>query len=122
MGKIKLIAGFAVVVVAVIAGSQIIPPELANFQLQNDLHDMAALGGSRVGLMPASTQESLRAAVISRAKEHDIQLTPTQVTVEQASTPGAPTVYLAAEYTVPVNLLGYFIELHFAPSSTSKGF
>jgi hypothetical protein len=122
VAKIKLILGFAVVVAAVIAGSQIIPPELANFELQDDLHDIAALNGSRVGLLPASTEESLRASVISRAREHDIQLTPEQVTVESASEAGAPTVFLAAEYSVPVNLLGYSFELYFRPTSTSKSF
>jgi hypothetical protein len=122
MGRVKLILGIAIFVAVIVTGSQIIPPELANFQFEDDLHDIAALRGSRVGLLPASTDDSLRAIVIRRAKEHDIQLAPEQVKVERVSTPGAPTVYLAADYTAPINLPGYSFTLHFTPSSTSKSF
>jgi len=116
MGRIKLILVFAVVVAAIIAGSQIIPPELANFQFEDDLHDVASLSGARIGLLSATTEDSLRSSVISRAKEHDIELSPSQVTVEYSRSSGGANVYLEAHYTVPVNLLGYTFELKFDPS------
>jgi hypothetical protein len=49
-------------------------------------------------------------------------LTPAQVTVQHIDTPGAPAVYVAADYSVPISLPGYSFTLHFTPSSGNKGF
>jgi hypothetical protein len=118
MGTIKLILGFAVVVGVIIAGTQVIPPELANYSFQDDLRQVAVAAGAN----PNKTDEDLRSAVLNKAKEHDIQLEPRQVTVQRITTPGLSAAYLAADYSVPVNLPGYSFDLHFTPSSGNKGF
>ena|ERR1700720_3056277 len=118
MGSVKAILGIAVVVAVVYSGSQIIPPEFANYQFQDDLRSVAMVGGST----PNRPDEDLRNDVIKRAKDHDIHLDEKQVTVTRIGTPGAPAVYVAADYTVPVNLPGYSFELHFTPSSGNRGF
>ena len=118
MGTIKLILGFAVVVGVIIAGSQVVPHELANYSFQDDLRQVAMAAGGN----PNKTDEDLRNAVVTRAKEHDIQLEPRQVTVQRINTPGLSAAYVAADYSVPVNLPGYSFDLHFTPSSGNKGF
>jgi hypothetical protein len=117
MGKVKLILGLAVLALAIIAGWQITSCELANFELQQDMRDLAAQIGSRIGLTPQSTNEDFRSAVIRKAEEHEIQLEPEQVTVQRTGTDDAPIIYLAADYKVRVKLPGFSFTFHFTPSS-----
>lgn len=122
MGKLKLILALTVALLLVFGGSQIVPPLMANYQLQDDLRDVASLGGARIGLLPSKTDDELRTAVIERAREHAIQLEPAQVTLRRGGLSGGPAVYLQADYTVPVNLPGYSFDLHLTASSGNKGF
>jgi hypothetical protein len=116
MGTIKLILGFAVIVAVVIACAQIIPPELANYQLQDDIRNVAMM------TQPNRSDDDVRTAVVGKAREHDLTLTPEQIVVQHIGTPGAPAIYVSADYSVPVNLPGYSFTLHFTPSSGNKGF
>ena len=117
MGKAKLIVGLAVLALAVIAGWRIASCELANFELHEDMRDLAAQIGGRIGLTPWSTDEDLRSAVVRKAKEREIQLEPGQVTVQRTGSNEAPIIYLAADYKVRVKLLGFSFTFHFTPSS-----
>ena len=117
MGKVKLILGLAVLALAIIAGWQVASFELANLELHEDLRDLAAQGGAKIGLLSFRTDEELRDAVIHEAKRHDIQLESTQVTVERTGTPPAQIIYLAADYKSRVKLPGFSFTLHFHPSS-----
>ncbi len=118
MGTMKLILGFVVVVGVIMAASQVIPPELANYSFQDDLRQVAVAAGGN----PSKTDEDLRNVVLTKAKEHNIELEPRQVTVQRITTPGLSAAYLAVDYSVPVNLPGYSFDLHFTPSSGNKGF
>ena len=83
----------------------------------------ACLGkrGIRSQLAAQSNQRvDLIDAVMKKAQEHQITLAPEQVTVQRIGTPGAPAVYVAADYSVPVNLPGYSFTLHFTPSSGNR--
>jgi hypothetical protein len=117
MGKVKLILGLAVLALAIVAGWQIASYELANLELHEDLVDLAAQAGARIGLVSFSTDEELRDAVIRKAKSHEIQLEPAQVTVQRTGAAIAPIIYLVADYKVRVKLLGCSFTLHFNPSS-----
>jgi hypothetical protein len=117
MGKVKLILGLAVLALAITAGWQISSCVLANLELHEDLRDLAAQAGVRIGLVPFSTDEYLRNAVIRDAKRYEIQLEPEQVTVQRTGTARAPIIYLAADYKVRVTLPGCSFTLHFNPSS-----
>jgi hypothetical protein len=117
MGKVKLILGLAVLALAIIAGWRITSCVLANLELHGDLVDLAAQAGARIGLVSFSTDDELRDAVIRKAKSHEIQLEPEQVTVQRTGTAIAPIIYLMADYKVRVTLLGCSFTLHFNPSS-----
>lgn len=118
MGTVKAIVGVLVFVGMIYAGYQIIPPELSNYSFNDDLKDIAMMAGAN----PRTTDQDLLNQVIKRAQDHNIQLTPDEVTVQRIGTPGAPAVYVAADYSVPVALPGYSFTLHFTPSSGNKGF
>jgi hypothetical protein len=117
MGKAKLILGLAILCLTAIAGWQIASCELANIELQSDMRDIAAQVGSRIGLEALNSDEDLRNAVIRKAKEHDIQLEPAQVTVQRTGGDKSLAISLAADYKARVNLFLYSFSLHFTPSS-----
>ena len=118
MGTLKAIIGVLVFVGMIYAGYQIIPPELSNCSFNDDLKDLAMMAGAN----PRTTDDDLLKQVLKRAQDHNIELAPEQVTVQRIGTPGAPAVYVQADYSVPVNFPGYSFTLHFTPSSGNKGF
>jgi len=118
----KRVFWIAVVVAVVMAGWQILAPAITNIVFQDELHDMAAQLGARIGLSPPSSDEELRNIVIRKAEAHDIPLQPGQVTVRRSGKTDSPVLFITVDYTVPVNLLVYSFTLHFNPSSTGGRF
>jgi hypothetical protein len=118
MGTIKAILGVVAIGLVFYAVYQVVPPELSNYAFTDDLKDIAMMGGAN----PRTTDQDLVNEVMKKAEDHSIQLAPEQITVQRIGTPGAPAVYVAADYSVPVNLPGYSFTLHFTPSSGNKGF
>jgi hypothetical protein len=90
---------------------------LANSELQSDMNDLAAQNSARIGLSQIASEDELRDAVISKAKEHGIQLQPEQVMVHRTLTPGMLGISLSVDYAAPVNLLVFSFTIRFAPSS-----
>ena len=117
MTNSKVIIGVALISVALIAGWQVVSCELANQAFQEDLQDLAAQGGARIGLLAPSSEDDIRNTIIAKARTHNIVLQPSQITVEKKGTPEVPFVYVAVEYTARVNLAGLSFELHFSPAS-----
>lgn len=118
MGTIKAILGVLVIAAVFYTVYQIIPPELSNYAFTDDLKDIALMAGAN----PRTSEQDMVNEVMKKAQDHEIQLTPEQITVQRIGTPGAPAFYLAAEYSVPVSLPGYSFALHFTPTSGNKGF
>jgi hypothetical protein len=116
----KLILGIAILVLLIAVGWQIGSRELANINLQEDLRDMASQAGTHIGYVPPSSDEDLIGTIVRKAKEHDIDLKPYQVTLQHRGSGETSTLYLAADYTVPVNLVFFSFTLHFTPSSEKK--
>lgn len=118
MGTVKAIIGFLAIIAVIYCAWQVVPPELTNYSFQDDLRDIAMMSGAN----PHTTDQQILDAVMKKAQDHQLALAPEQVTVQHIGTPGAPAVYVAADYSVPVNLPGYSFSLHFTPSSGNKGF
>lgn len=76
MRRIKIVVVTAVLALAAVAGWRVGSCELANFQLQEDLHDMAAEAGARYGYTVARSDDDFRQSVIRKAKEYGIELKP----------------------------------------------
>jgi hypothetical protein len=117
MGRMKIIFGLAVVAVAGCAVWQIAAWEIANTNLQDDLRDMGAQAGTHIGVVAPNSDEEMNRAVIRKAKEHGVELSPAQITVRRMGSGERTTFYLAADYTVPVSLGLFSFHLHFTPSS-----
>ena len=116
MGTVKAILGILLIIGVFYFGFQIIPPEMTNYSFQDDLRNIAMVGGAN----PHQTDQELIDAVMKKAREHEITLAPEQITVQRIGSPGAPAVYVAADYSVPVSLPGYSFSLHFTPSSGNR--
>jgi hypothetical protein len=56
MGTSKAVFGFLVIIGALYAGFQIIPPELTNYSFTDDLRNVAMVGGAN----PRTTDQELR--------------------------------------------------------------
>jgi hypothetical protein len=116
MGTFKMLFGLAVVVVVIIAGVQTLPPAMSNYQFQDELKSLSlsANYGNRA-------IEDIQGEVILDARRHDIVLDPKQVIVQRTSAPGAgSSLYIQADYSVPVSILGYSFSISFEPSSGNK--
>jgi hypothetical protein len=118
MGIIKACLGFLAIAAVVVGLFQVAPPMLANYSFSDDLKTVVMLDSGN----QQKTDEDVRNDVLRKAKEHDLPIEAKQVTVQRINTPGLSVVYVAADYTVTVNLPGYAFDMHFNPSSGNKGF
>lgn len=120
MKKIKIVLGLAAFYLLFSAGWQIGACELANFELKDDMQDMAAQFGLRIGLSDVAGDDDLRETVVRKAEKYGIALLPGQVTVLRDGYGKNATLYFAADYSVTIYLPGYSFEIHFTPSSGNK--
>jgi hypothetical protein len=120
MRLLKIILGLAVLVLVTMAGWQIGSWEVANMNLQEEIRDMASQAGTHLGIVVPKSDDDVRGEVVRKAKEHGIELLPDQVTVRRTNPGEKSILYVAADYTVPVNLVFYSFNLHFTPSSDKK--
>ncbi len=121
MRRIRTIVVIAALTLGVLAGWKVGWYEVANLELQQDMHDLATDKGFRYTI--TRSDDDLRNLVISKARRYDIALDESQVTVQHKGEGTASTIYLAADYTEPVTLPGgYSFVLHFTPSSTNSTF
>jgi hypothetical protein len=116
MGTFKAVLGFVAVILVVIALFQVAPPIMANFSFQDDLRQVAMMAGAN----PQKTDDDVRNDVLRKAREHDLPISEKQVTVQRILTPGLMAVYVAADYSVTINLPGYSFDMHFNPTSGNK--
>jgi hypothetical protein len=117
MRKLGIVVALGLLLVAGIIGWQVGSCELANYELQDDLHDMASQLGMRMGLDAPHSDEELVNSIISKAQKYDIELRPEQVTVRRRGSGENMVIYLAAEYTATIYFPGIYFTMHFHPAS-----
>lgn len=115
---IKGLVGLLVIAIVVVALFQIGPPMMTNYSFQDDLKTVALMDGSNF----QKTDDDVRLDVLHKAQEHDLPIQARQITVQRINTPGLAAVYVAADYSITVNLPGYSFDMHFTPNSGNKGF
>src|SRR5215472_1004031 len=117
MRNFKIIAAIATLLLIGSAIWQVGAREVANAELRDDMKDLTSQLGARIGLTNGKSDEDLRNDVIGKALKYDIQLNPEQITVERRGEGIYATMYLAADYQVPIRLPGFSFQLHFKPES-----
>jgi hypothetical protein len=115
---IKGLVGLLVLIAVVVGLFAIAPPMMANYSFQDDLKTVALMDANNF----QKTDDDIRMDVLKKVREHELPISEKQIIVQHISTPGLSAVYVAADYTVTINLPGYSFDMHFTPNSGNKGF
>ena len=113
---IKAALGFLVIIGVVVGLFQVAPPIMANYSFQDDLKTIALINNANF----QKPDDDVKNDVVKKAKEHDLPIEAKQVTVQRINTPGMSALYVAASYSVTINLPGYSFDMHFTPDSGNK--
>jgi hypothetical protein len=110
-GKIKAIIVTAILAFAVYAAVKIVPPYAAEYQLADKIQEQA-----RFAVVNRYTEEQIRENVFKVVKDLDVPAKKEDIKIEASQ----QVVKISMDYTVPIDLLAYHLDLHFTPSSENK--
>lgn len=110
-GKLKTVIVVTVLALAIYAAFKIVPAYVNDYQLSDKMQEQA-----RFAVVNRYTEEQIRDNVFKvvqdleiPAKREDIKIVATNAVVK-----------ISLDYTVPVDLMMYHMDLHFNPSSENK--
>jgi hypothetical protein len=110
-GRLKAIAYLAVIVFGIFAAVKLLPPYIAEYQLADKMQEQA-----RFAVVNHYTEEQIRETVFKEAQDLEVPIQKEQIKVLAS----ASVVRISMDYTVPIDLLIYKMNLHFTPSSENK--
>jgi hypothetical protein len=110
-GKIKAIIVTAIIVFAFYATIKIVPPYAAEYQLADKMQEQA-----RFAVVNHYTDEQIRDNVFKVVQDLEIPVKKDDIKVAASN----QIVKISMDYTVPVDLLSYRLDLHFTPSSENR--
>jgi hypothetical protein len=110
-GKLKALVVTTILIFGIYAGFKLVPPYSAEYQLNDKIQEIA-----RFGVVERKTEEQIRESVFKTIQDLDIPATRDNIKVIASTSKVAITV----DYTVPVDLLFYHVDLHFTPTSENK--
>jgi Domain of unknown function (DUF4845) len=111
MGKIKGLIGLLVIAAGFYVAWNLIPPYFHNYQLQDDLDDVA-----RRNTYTASTDDDIRQMVIQKAQNNEITLKENQVMVSR----GGNGLAISVKYRVHVEMMVHPMDIDFTANSFNK--
>ena len=110
-GKLKAIVVTAVLVFGVFAAFKLLPPYIAEYQLSDKMQEQA-----RFAVVNRYSEEQIRDTIFKEAQDLDVPIKKEEIKVLASTS----VVRISLDYTVPVDLFVYKMELHFTPSSENK--
>jgi len=110
-GKVKAIIVTVLLVFAIYAAIKIVPPYAAEYQLADKIQEQA-----RFAVVNHYTDEQIRENVFKVVQDLEIPAKREDIKVEASNR----IVKIAMDYTVPIDLLSYHLDLHFTPSSENR--
>lgn len=110
-GKLKAIIVTAILIVGIIAAWKVIPPYSAEYQLADKIDEIA-----RFAVVNRYTDDQIREQVFKTIQDLDIPAKREDIKVTNTGS----KVNIVVDYTVPVDILSYHLDLHFTPSSENK--
>jgi Domain of unknown function (DUF4845) len=110
-GKLKGIAIAALVVLAIYSAFKILPAYVNDYQLSDKMQEQA-----RFALVNRYTEEQIRENIFKIVQDLDIPAKREDIKIVSNNS----VVKISMDYTVPVDLLMYHMDLHFNPSSENK--
>ena len=110
-GKLRAVLYTAVIALVIYSGVKIVPPYLSDYQLTDKMQEQA-----RFAVVNRYSEEQIRDNIFKVMQDLDIPAKREDVKVLASNA----VVKISLNYTVPVDLLFYHMELNFSPSSENK--
>lgn len=110
-GTIKAILWTAILVYGAYAAYKIIPAYVAEYQLADKMQEQA-----RFAVVNRYSEDQIRDNIFKVVQDLDIPVKREQIKIVDTQ----QVVKISLEYTIPVDLLVYHMDLHFTPSSENK--
>ncbi len=109
--RLKAILWTAVLLYGAFVTYKIIPPYLSNYQLQDKIQEVA-----RFAVVNHQSSEQIRDTIFKEAQERELPVRREAIKVDATQN----LVRINLDYTVPVDLKLYQLNLHFTPSSENR--
>jgi hypothetical protein len=110
-GKLKTVITLAIIVLAIYSAVKIVPIYVSEYQLSDKMQEQA-----RFAVVNRYTEDQIRDNIFKVVQDLDIPAKRESIKVVATNA----IVKISMEYTVPVDLLFYHMDLHFSPSSENK--
>src|SRR5262249_6205264 len=110
-GKLKAILYTALIVFAIYCGVKLIPPYVSDYQLADKMQEQA-----RFAIVNRYSEEQIRENIFKVVEELEIPAKREEIKVVSNNA----VVKISLNYTVPVDLLFYHVDMNFSPSSENK--
>jgi hypothetical protein len=110
-GKLKGIIIVVVVLLAIYSAFKILPAYVNDYQLSDKMKEQA-----RFAVVNRYSEEQIRENIFKAVQDLDIPAKREDIKVVSNNS----IVKISLQYTVPVDVLMYHMELHFTPSSENK--
>ena len=107
----KAILWTVILVYGAFAAYRIIPAYVAEYQLADKMQEQA-----RFAVVNRYSEDQIRDTIFKAVQDLDIPVKREEIKIVATQ----QVVKIALEYTVPVDLLVYHMDLHFTPSSENK--
>jgi len=110
-GKAKSVIYLAILLLVIYSAVKIVPAYVSDYQLSDKMQEQA-----RYAVVNRYSEEQIRDNIFKVVQDLDV---PAKRDAIKVSANNA-VVKISMEYTVPVDLFFYHLDLHFTPSSENK--
>jgi hypothetical protein len=110
-GKAKAIIYTVILLLGIYTAYKIVPPYVSNYQLSDKMQEQA-----RYAVVNRYTEEQIRDNIFKVVQDLDIPAKREDIKVSATN----QVVKISLDYTIPVDLLFYHMDLHYTPSSENK--
>jgi len=110
-GKLKAVLFTVILVLLVYSAFKIVPVYVQNYQLSDKMQETA-----RFAVVNRYNEEQIRDTIFKEIQSLEIPAKREDIKVSSSQS----IVRISVDYSVPVDLLFYHMDLHFTPSSENK--
>ena len=110
-GKLKAVVITAIILLIIYCAVKIVPAYVSDYQLSDKMQEQA-----RFAVVNRYNEDQIRDNIFKMAQDLDLPVKREAIKVLSTNS----VVKISVEYTVPVDLPFYHLDLHFAPSSENK--
>lgn len=110
-GQLKTVLVVAIIALLIYSAIKIVPVYVNNYQLADKMEEQA-----RFAIVNRYTEEQVRDNIFKVCQELEIPAKKEDIKVVSNNA----VVKISMQYTVPVDVLSFHMDLHFAPTSENK--